>query len=334
MEEKSWKEYLLKSGLPFEYEVKECFAKNNCVVWDEYSYIKNDENGLEKEFSYDINVGKWDTDENNSFQFLVECKYKTKPTKWFFIPHPYSYQDELSQNSFLHSIDYFSDKKFIFQSYPYDSIQSPLGPFCLKGVEIFDKDYTDLNIIKAINQLSFAFVDEVINSIQNQIEFEQCNRTTFHNIPIIITNAELHLINENVTTEEIRNAVDIGSFSTKHDFLLFHNKIGESLRRHNLRKLSRYFASVGNEVIKNKNNSFKDDIEHLINLISEKYCPEVILIMHHDKEHKNYLKLFEYINFLVKPSVERKDAVMKVKREVEAQMKEFEERLIMQNNSR
>ncbi|OJY92697.1 MAG: hypothetical protein BGP13_19240 [Sphingobacteriales bacterium 40-81] len=323
MAEKDWKHYLLKSGLPFEYEVKECFAKNNCQVWDEYSYLKPDENNLEKEFSYDIDVNYWDLSGDNSFTFLVECKYKSEPTKWFFMPDPYCFQSELSQNSFLHPIDHFSGKKFLFNKHPYYSIQEPLGPFCLKGIEIYQNQYLELNIFKAINQLSFAFVEQVISSIQNQIEVENFYETTFFNIPIIVTNAELYRINENVTTDQIEKAENIDTISAKQDFLLFHNKIGESLRRHNFSSLSNYFITIDEETLKGRNKSFTEDINHFIDVISRHYCPEIILIMHHDKEHKNYIKLFDYINFLIKPSDEREKAMQKVKSEWRRKMKEF-----------
>lgn len=333
MAEKDWKHYLLKSGLPFEYEVKECFAKNNCQVWDEYSYVKMDENNLEKEFSYDIDVNYWDLSGDNSFTFLVECKYKSETTKWFFMPDPYSFQSELNQNSFLHPIDYFSEKKFLFDSPPYYSIQEPLGPFCLKGIEIYQNQFLELNIFKAINQLSFAFVEQVISSIQNQIEIEHFYKTTFFNIPIIVTNAELYIINKNVTTEQIEKAENIDTISKKEDFLLFHNKIGESLKKYNFNAISSYFAITDEELVKSRNQSFTDDINHFTSVISKNYCPEIILIMHHDKEHNNYKKLFDYINFIIKPSDERELAMKRVKLEWDEKMKKFEKKLPKNNSS-
>lgn len=41
-----------------------------------------------------------------SVDFMIECKYKTRPTKWIFLPHPYSHPNELSRNSFLHPSDH------------------------------------------------------------------------------------------------------------------------------------------------------------------------------------------------------------------------------------
>jgi len=326
MSEKDWKYYLLKSGLPFEYEVKECFVKHGCTVWDEYSYIKNDENNIEKEFSYDIDANYWSLNGGNSIDFMIECKYKTEPTKWFFLPDPYSHQSEVNQNSFFHPIDYFCDNKFLHSRYPYNKIRDPLGPFCLKGVEVYQNQFLEVNIHKAINQLSYAFVEHVVSSIQSQLTTELFFNTVFFNIPIIITNAELFIINEKVTTKEIEDSKDIDSISTKQDFLLFHNKTGESLLQYNNTIITNFFSNFDDELLKSRNKSFTNDIAHLGNVIAQHYCPEIILIMHHDSEHNNYNKLFEYIKFLLNPSQELDNALEKATVEWKKHMNEFEKK--------
>lgn len=326
MDEKDWKYFLLKSGLPFEYEVKECFAKHKCTVWDEFSYVKNDENNIEKEFSYDIDINYWNTKGDCSLDFMVECKYKTEPTKWFFLPDPYSYQDEVNRNSFLHPMDYFSENKFIYGHYPYYKVQEPLGPFCLKGVEVYKNQFLEVNIHKAINQLSYAFAEKLVSSIQSQIETELFFKTIFFSIPIIITNAELYLINEKVTTKEIENSPNIDKISNKYDFLFFHNKTTEGLLQYNQGKLASYINTVEKATLENRNKSFTKDISHFINVLSEHYCPSIILIMHHDEKHNNYKKLFDYINFIVNPSKVLNSEKKKVTDEWKKQRADFEKK--------
>ena len=228
-----WKKYLLKSGLPFEYEVKECFAKCKCIIWDEYTYIKPDENNIEKEFSYDLDAS-YLTKSGDMLNFMIECKYKTEPTSWFFLPDPYSTQQEVTPNSFLHPVDYFTNNKFIFKSYPYYNIQKPLGEFCLKGVEILNTQFLELTIHKAIQQLSYAFIEKVIESMDSQLTAEHSDMADAisFNIPIIITNAELRLINKNLTISDINNSNDINGISQKYDFLFLDNHIGENIRNH------------------------------------------------------------------------------------------------------
>ena len=323
MGNKDWKSLLLKSGLPFEYEVKECFVEQKCIVWDEYSYLRQDENQQEKEFSYDIDANYWQG--GNSFNFMIECKYKTELTNWFFLPNPYGFQKDVTPNSFLHPVDFFTENKFHFTHTPYETIQKPLGPSCLKGVEIFQNQYLELNIFKAINQLSYAFVEQLIQAMSSQLENKMFFDTVFFNVPVIITNADLYLINQKLTTANVEKATAIEEVSEKHDFLLFHNKIGESLRLHNLSALAQFFGSLENNLFETRNKSFSKTLDHFIDVLSKNYCPEVILIMHHDQAHKNYERLFDYINFMVKPSEQLSAAVKKVTEDFKSKMERMDE---------
>lgn len=312
MSEINWKNLLLKSGLPFEYEVKEIFSKYDCTVWDEYSYIKEDENKIEKEFSYDIDANYWKA--GKSFDFMIECKYKTEPTKWFFMPDHSQFQTEVNQNSFFHPMDHFTDNKFLFDRVPYCNVTNHLGPFCLKGIEIFQNHCIETNIFKAINQLSYAFIEKIISGMRSQLEDGHFENTSFMHIPIIITNAELHLINHRLTTKDIKQAKTIDKVSKKHDFLFFRNKIGENLRIHNAKKLIDFFNSNNVEKFSAKQKTFTNDVEHFIDVVSSNYSPQVILIMHHDELHKNYETLFNYINFLSTPSKELNDKIDSVQK--------------------
>ncbi|WP_312352017.1 hypothetical protein [Sphingobacterium multivorum] len=101
--EKHWKDLLLKSGLPFEYEVKEKLSKIGCIVEDEYIYSKADENNMQKDFSYDLDVTYWN---GCSVNLMVECKYKTMDTNWFFLPDSSSYLYDINPDDFFYIGDF------------------------------------------------------------------------------------------------------------------------------------------------------------------------------------------------------------------------------------
>ena len=324
----------MKSGLPFEYEVKECFVRNGCTVWDEYSYLKSDENNIEKEFSYDLDANTWQG--GHSIDFMVECKYKTEPTKWFFTPDPYSYQQDLNKNSFFHPIDHFTKNKFLFNRMPfYNVIEEALGPFCLKGVEILKNQPVEINISRAISQLSYAFIDKVISAFDGQLdkEVDMFNNSIFLQIPMIITNADLHLINKDITTKEIEKANSIEEISTQHDFLIFHNKIGKHLRDFNLSKLAGFFSGKEKKLVNDRMNTFTKDLNHFVNVVASNYSPECILIMKHDEKHENYKKLFDYINFITKKSPELEKRMDKVQEEMKKKHEEFEDQIKKRKNA-
>lgn len=290
---KKWTDLLLKSGLPFEYEVKEEFVKLGCTVWDEFTYCRTDENNIEKEFSYDIDANYWN---GGSIDFMVECKYKTKETNWFFLPDTYSYQDEINYDDFFHIGDYFVNERF---QYSRDSIKdkNPIGPLCLKGIEVLDNDYNETTIRRAISQVSYAFIKKFIEGINEQLFTETFFDTAFIKVPVIITNANLHRIKEKVTVEDIKKAENIEDISEKYDFIVYRNKVSSDLKNYNRDKLDNYFSSIDKDyAIKHLQYRHKD-LEDFIDYISN--MPELILVMHHSVNIDNYGKLFQYINELI-----------------------------------
>ena len=54
MQNNKWKDYILKSGLPLEFEVKKTLDKLGFWSKSEFSYMRENENNLSTEFSYDI----------------------------------------------------------------------------------------------------------------------------------------------------------------------------------------------------------------------------------------------------------------------------------------
>lgn len=289
---KDWKQLLLKSGLPFEYEVAEHFVKSGCLIWGEYQYSRLDETGKEKDFSYDIDAVYWN---GCSVNLMVECKYKAQPTKWFFLPDSYGYQNDANPDGFFHIGDQFVHKKsqFIKGQLP---DKKHLAPLCLKGVEIFENTYLETNIFKAINQLSYAFVDKLINAFNEQLHTEMFYDTAFIQVPVIVTNAELNLINQKTTISEIKNASKIGEIAENLPFIVFRNKANGNLKRYNQKKLSDYFESIDKQrAIRCLNYHFH--FEQFINDMSE--LPEYILIMNHTESSNNYQLLINYIKELI-----------------------------------
>ena len=81
MTTKKWKDGLLKSSLPLEQLVAEVLANQKFFVCGEYSYLRTNENGLETEFSVDLEAfdllpepgGSW-----GELRLLIECNTITQ----------------------------------------------------------------------------------------------------------------------------------------------------------------------------------------------------------------------------------------------------------------
>lgn len=87
-----------------------------------------------------------------------------------------------------------------------------------------DDKAIEVTIERAISQLSYAFIEKLIASFEEQTSNDMFKNTIFLNIPIVITNADLFILNPSVTTKDIKNSSSINEVATKHDFLFFHNK--------------------------------------------------------------------------------------------------------------
>jgi len=225
-------------------------------------------------------------------------------------------------------MDYFSDQTCFVCQYPYDNInEEPLGPFCLKGIEIHKNQPVETTIVRAINQLSFAFVDKLISAISCQLNDTNAKNTIFYNVPIIITNADLYLINEKAKTTDIKKASTINDIASKHNFLIYCNQIGEELKNYNYERLNDFFDEYGINKVVERFNTFTKDYNHFINVISTYYCPRAMLIMHHDENYNNYDKLFKYLRFLLIPSKQRDDRIEIVIKESKKRFKELEDKI-------
>ncbi|EMJ87282.1 hypothetical protein LEP1GSC196_2956 [Leptospira meyeri serovar Semaranga str. Veldrot Semarang 173] len=311
---KNWKDSLLKSGLPLEYEAKQQFIKYNCVVKDEFTYIKSNENNILKEFSYDLDAALYNY--VDTFNFLIECKYRSPGIKWVFLPHSKSLKNDQNYNSILHTVDFFKERNSEFETPEFlSSFPHRLGPFCKKGIEIGDAKNDESSIRKGIYQLSYGMIEKILQSMEIQINFETffSKSIIFHHIPIIITTAELYLINNKITINEIENSKDLIDIATKEDFLIYQHDIGLDLRKHNSERLTNFFKPEMKKKAVQKLRRPKKNVEDLINYIAGEFSLKSIIIINHKEE--SYSKLFKYIGELMNPSEDTKSKYNENKKE-------------------
>ena len=316
--ESAYKKALLKSGLPFEYEVCNYLRKNGFIVDFEYPYIKDDENGIQKEFSYDLEAS-YNTI-GHYLDFQIECKYKMEPdTIWCFLPNETAYMQEINATSFIHEVDAFSEKKDLLN---HTSDFPSLAPICIKGVEIYGKDQAnEKTIVQAAYQLSCSFTEKIINDFYHEINLLLVKDTIFYQIPIIVTNANLYLLKTDITTDEIKNADNIESIAQNHNILLYTPHIDLIQKNQNFQNLYSFLLDLPQKTIKDKFKTFTNDI-HLFSEVQSE-LPRLIAIVHWDKEGKNLQELIDYVKKYVWPTPEIKDMLLEKAREREERIKKF-----------
>lgn len=297
MKQTKWKDYLLKSGIPLEYEVMQYLLKKGCVGSYEHTYMRNDENGIPNEFSYDISSSY--IKGGNFFDLMIECKYRDQSTDWIFVPDDdYGGVNEIYSHGFLNPVDHFNtDNKFHQLDF------EPLGTLCGKGIEITSGGSNPKTINQAIKQLSYAMADKVISAMEHQIDGLMGNSEfIFYNIPIIVTTANLYQLKDTVTINELKLANNIEDVATKTDCLVLNGNVGSDLENYNLTKFANFVNERGKAFLEQNLKSFNEDISFVFSVIAKHYCPQAIAIIHHSDSNNGFEKLFDYLNEVISPT--------------------------------
>jgi hypothetical protein len=321
-----WKEHLLKSGIPLEYEIKEYLLKNGCIPNFEYTYLRENETKQTTEFSYDI---------DSSFikppyfiDFMIECKYRHESTKWLFLPEEYGGIDEIEYTSFIHLNNYFNQKEH--SNFPF-----PLAPLCSKGIELTNEGQNPKTITQAISQLSYAMAEKITNGIYHQVDdllSKSYEGTLFCNIPIIVTTAELYRINENITIDKIKNSNDIEEIATNQKCLVIKNNVGVDLEKYNLSVFQNFVREIGESKLRTKLNSSKENLEFVLSIIAKNYCPQCLIVIHYSKTKNGFDELIAYLKKYIDPDKEVLDAIKEKEEEMNKRLKVITQKMKKNKN--
>lgn len=294
---RSWKDALLGTGLPLEYEVREHLSLLDCVASFEYSYFRPDERKIDRQFSYDIDASL--IRPPHFVHFMVECKYRHPSVKWLFAPDQYGGLDELEPNGFMHAMDHFVKHSFLYGS----TFPRTVGPCCSKGVELTKDDANDKAIRQAVSQLAFASMPHVVDAIEHQVFRWLAGDFIFYCVPVIVTTARLHRLGDEVTIEAIQNASDIEDVSNEHDCIVLKHKVGVELRQYNHKTLQNLQVSMDEEVLRDAMTTFKGNLPHLFAVLADS-SPSAIVVVSVANGWQALTHLLKYVGEVLEPSPE------------------------------
>lgn|SRR3989338_624949 len=231
MSKKSWKDYLLSSGMPLEYSVIQTLEKLGIRVPREYKYERINETGVPTLFSIDVHATEIDALRNLWLELFIECKYRHEGTRWVFTPEEYH---EFFRPTFRDTfviIDALETNRQV----DVDLLNQFSGRYllCGKGVELLAQDANPKSIEQCVQQLRFGLVDKVIDCIIHQADGLLGRPTpVFVLVPIIVTTAELWRLRSGVSIEDIRNAEELEEIAELKDLLIIHRDPDNQLKRH------------------------------------------------------------------------------------------------------
>jgi hypothetical protein len=293
---KSWKDALLRSGVPLEADVKRYLEKRGCIVNFEFSYLKPDEHEVERQFSCDIDAAY--VRPAHFISLLVECKYRHQGVQWVFVPRDYGGPDEFDPNLFMHPFDHFVSAEFPFSGL----FPRRLAPCCSKGIEITNDGANEKSIDQALAQLAFAFAPKVADACEHQVMRLLGGEIIFYHVPVIVTTAELFRLKDEVSIETIRAAKSLEGVATKHDCLVHSYTAGIELRRYSEKAMEELRRKLGDQTLTKSLSTFTNDLDHFFDVIVGHYCPAAVIVISVAGGWGAFDQLFTYMDELIDPS--------------------------------
>jgi len=318
----SWKEHLLKSGIPLEFEIKRFLDSKGCVSNFEYTYLRANEAEIPTEFSYDISSTY--ILKHHFIDLMIECKYRHESTKWVFLPEEYGGPDEIGHTSFMHKNSHFNRNA----GYSRFISEHPLqfAPLCSKGIELNTDGPNPKTITQAINQLSYAMAERIVDGMHHQTDIvlsEHFGGTDFYNIPIIVTTAKLYRIKEGADIDTIKATEKIEEVSEIASYLVVKSKPGIALETYNNRIFKSFIDEHGKENLEKRLHSFNKDLEFVMTVIAKEYCPSSIVVIHYSKERNGFEDFFNYIDNVLYPNEETVALMEKRTDELQSMINKF-----------
>jgi hypothetical protein len=213
---KKWKDSLLKTSLPLEYLVAEKLSELKYGIQGEYHYLRPNEQGIPTEFSVDIwavnHLFKRNLDLWANLNYLIECKYCHKGIKWLFAPHTKTDTEHIFEISVIHTLDK-TCTRLIFNKQPIWNLIKRF-PLCFKGVELLPNDATAQNIERGRSQLRYGIPRLAIHLSETQMMiFNDEDLHVEFVCPILVTTADLFVLNKGLSLNEFQTANDINDIA-------------------------------------------------------------------------------------------------------------------------
>lgn len=236
---KKWKHNLLSSSVPLEFEIAKALVSNGFSITPDYTYSRND-SGITKDFSVDMKASAyWPFYDPNQIKLeldiLVECKYRSKNTKWLFLP-------EINKPDFsnvtlghtLRVVDNFSP--YFVSSVPSYEFEMEVS-HCYKGIEIkSDGSVYGTELVHGVRQMQYALPQLLYNNILFNLGSHWDDKVPFVLSTIMVTTADLYVVKRRKGLKDFEKVGDIQEIAVEVPFLLFFSDYGPDFESHCFQK--------------------------------------------------------------------------------------------------
>jgi hypothetical protein len=233
-----WKKYLLASGVPLEYEVARLLDAADMSVDADFSFIRKD-GSSDKEMSVDIASRWYGLNRSDEIEFtlelLLECKYRSRSKTLLLLPDPNSRFSPVTLGGTVNWFDHLVP--FFLPRDAFESLDGSLD-FVYKAIEVHDGGAVEQDIRHGINQLRYA----APMLLKRKLGFELSNHPedvrAFFIAKILVTNAELRVLNEGVSISDVEVASSLSDISKNVVTAIIFSDYGPDYEAHVRRSFS------------------------------------------------------------------------------------------------
>jgi hypothetical protein len=221
-----WKNHLIASSFPLEYEVAKMLVDHGFFIESDYTYKRKNEKGFKCDFSTDIYATGFSPFEDKN---KIECKYR-RESKWLFLEDVNT--DDFSDVTIGNTIketDDFSKYKMKKESNQDFEKELYYGYKCIeiKQDKVFDKEFKH-----GISQLQYAMAQLYKDSIRNELTNNDEENKPFVNIGILLTTADLFIANDDFSIQMVESSKSIEEMATKVPYLGFYTNLTPDFSEH------------------------------------------------------------------------------------------------------
>ncbi|MEI6430307.1 MAG: hypothetical protein WCO45_18280 [Pseudanabaena sp. ELA607] len=207
MSKGKWGESFLKSGLPLEHLTLATFKSMGWICSPSIEVERPNREGQQTWFELDLEAHSPFENQDTTLSFLVECKYHDASRFWFFLPHEperWGFNDRFFNCGPIQTLAEPRNDKSALKL-----IQASTGGIVVSE----DGTKQDNAVHTAIQQIANAFVPICLSEMYDYLlldedEDEEYYPAAVAKVPMIVTNATLFRLKENVTDlDAIRNAL-------------------------------------------------------------------------------------------------------------------------------
>jgi 5S rRNA maturation endonuclease (ribonuclease M5) len=228
---KKWKDLLLRSGVPLEYEVAKIISKHDFQVFADYGFSRRD-GDVRKEWSVDIAASLEVNGKRLPFyilKLLVECKYRSNEKIMIFFPEPLNKYPQSTVGATIYSCDGFAP--FFISNDPRYNVDLRY-PIAYKGIELHEGGAVEEEIRRGITQLRYATPSALLELLDCSIGDFPSEGFAFFLSKILVTNAPLRMVNEGVVLSTIMAAETLDDISTLTDTVVLFFDYGPDFENH------------------------------------------------------------------------------------------------------